>query len=421
VARPTNRLSPMLVSKLKEPGYYADGQNLYLQVSASGSKSWIFRYRFDGRQKEMGLGSLNAKTLAQARAAAAACRTGLAEKVRVDPLEARQEARRAADALRTKLSAIPTFDEAARLYIAAHRHEWKNAKHAGQWQATLDTYVSPVFGTMPVNHIDTAHILKALGDIWTEKTETATRVRGRIESVLDWARVAGYRTGENPARWKGHLKHSLAAPTKAKKVVNHPALPWHEIGDFMVDLRAQQGVAAKALQFAIATAARSGEVRMATWAEIDLQTKTWTIPASRIKAGVEHRVPLADAVVELLRQMPRIEGCDWIFPGMKNKPLSDMSLTAVLRRMKRDDITAHGFRSTFRDWCAESSASSFGREAAEHALAHSLPDKVEAAYRRGDQFERRIGLMQAWSDYCSTTSATAATVTPIRGAVQSAA
>jgi integrase len=319
-------------------------------------------------------------------------------------------------ALRTKRSAIPSFDEAARLYIAAHRHEWKNAKHAGQWQATLDAYVSPVFGSMPVNQVDTPDVMRALADIWTEKTETATRVRGRIESVLDWARVAGYRTGENPARWRGHLEHSLATPTKAKKVVNHPALPWREIGDFMVDLRAQQGVAAKALQFGILTAARSGEVRMATWDEIDIATATWTIPASRMKAGVEHRVPLTDAVVELLRQMPRIEGCDWIFPGMKSKPLSDMSLTAVLRRMKRDNITVHGMRSSFRDWASESSASSFGREAAEHALAHSLPDKVEAAYRRGDQFERRVELMQAWADYCAKSSATAATVTPIRGA-----
>ena len=415
MARPIKRLSPLLVSKLKEPGYYADGENLYLQISPSLSKSWIFRFRFDGRQREMGLGAISALTLAQAREAAAACRTGLAAKVRVDPIQARQEARRAADALRAKRSAIPTFDEAAKAYIAAHRHEWKNAKHAGQWQATLDAFVSPVFGSMRVNEVDTPDVLKALTDIWTEKTETATRVRGRIESVLDWARVAGYRTGENPARWRGHLEHSLAAPTKAKKVVNHPALPWREIGDFMVDLRAQQGVAAKALQFAIATAARSGEVRMATWGEVDLQSKTWTIPASRMKAGVEHRVPLADDVVELLRQMPRIEGCDWIFPGMKSKPLSDMSLTAVLRRMKRNEITVHGFRSTFRDWASESSASSFGRESAEHALAHSLPDRVEAVYRRGDLFERRIGLMAAWADFCATSSEAAATVTPIRG------
>ena len=416
MARPINRLSAMLVSKITAPGYYCDGAGLYLQVSPSGSKSWIFRYRIDGRQREMGLGPLIGLSLAEARTAAATYRKGFTKEVRIDHIEARQEARSAAAALRAEQRAIPTFDAAARLYIAAHRHEWKSAKHAGQWQSTLDAYVGPIFGSMPVNQVDTADVLKALGDIWTEKTETATRVRGRIESVLDWARVAGYRTGENPARWRGHLEHSLAAPTKAKKVVNHPALPWREIGDFMVDLRSQNGVAAKALEFAIATAARSGEVRMATWGEVDLQSKTWTIPASRMKAGVEHRVPLADAVVELLRQMPRIEGCDWIFPGMKSRPLSDMSLTAVLRRMKRDDITVHGMRSTFRDWCAESSANSFGREAAEHALAHSLPDKVEAAYRRGDQFERRILLMAAWTDFCATTSATTATVTPIRGA-----
>jgi integrase len=421
MARLVNRLSPLLVSKLKEPGYYADGENLYLQISPSLSKSWIFRFRFDGRQREMGLGAISALTLAQAREAAAACRTGLAAKVRVDPIQARQEARRAADALRAKRSAIPTFDEAAKAYIDAHRHEWKNAKHGLQWESTLAAYASPVIGTLPVSAIETSHVLKVLGDIWQEKTETATRLRGRIEKVLDWARVAGHREGENPARWRGHLEHSLAAPTKAKKVTHHPALPWRELGDFMVDLRDQKGAAAKALEFAILTAARSGEVRMATWGEVDLQSKTWTIPASRMKAGVEHRVPLADAVVEILRQMPRIEGCDWIFPGMKSKPLSDMSLTAVLRRMKRDDVTVHGFRSTFRDWASESSASSFGRESAEHSLAHSLPDKVEAAYRRGDLFERRIGLMQAWSDYCATTSAAAATVTPIRGSLSSAA
>ena len=421
MARPINRLSAMLVSKLKEPGYYADGGNLYLQISASGSKSWIFRYRFDGRQKEMGLGSQNAKTLAQAREAAAACRTGLAEKVRVDPLAARQEARRADAALRTRQRAIPTFDEAARLYIAAHRHEWKNAKHAGQWQATLDTYASPHFGSMKVSEIGKDEILSALNPIWSIKLETASRLRGRIEKVLDYAISREFRSAPNPAKWANNLAAVLASPEKSKKVVHFAALPWKVVGDFMVDLRTQKGVAARALEFAILTAARSGEVRMATWGEVDLQASTWTIPASRMKAGVEHRVPLADAVVELLRQMPRIEGCDLVFPGMKGKPLSDMSLTAVLRRMKRDDITVHGMRSSFRDWASESSASSFGREAAEHALAHSLPDKVEAAYRRGDLFERRIGLMQAWSDYCATTSATAATVTQIRGSLSSAA
>jgi integrase len=414
MARPVNRLSAVLVSKVTARGYYCDGAGLYLQVSPSGSKSWIFRYRLDGRQREMGLGPLNAMTLAQAREAAAGHRAGFTKKVRIDPLAARQEARRAAAALQAKQRAIPSFDEAAKAYIDAHRYEWKNAKHAGQWQATLSAYASPIFGSMPVSQVDTPDVLKALADIWTEKTETATRLRGRIEKVLDWARVAGYRTGENPARWRGHLQLSLAAPKKSKKVAHHPALPWQQIGDFMSDLRKREGMAARALEFAILCASRSGEVRLATWAEVDLEAKTWTIAASRMKAAVEHRVPLSDAAVQLLRSLPRIEGCDLLFPGLKDQPLSDMSLSAVLKRMKRIDITVHGFRSTFRDWCAESSASSFGREAAEHALAHSLPDKVEAAYRRGDQFERRIGLMQAWDDYVGRPSTASASVTPIR-------
>ena len=411
----------MQVSKTTAPGYYCDGAGLYLQVSPSGSKSWIFRFRFDGRQKEMGLGSLNALTLAQARVAAAACRTGLAEKVRVDPLAARQEARRAASALRAKQRATPTFDECAAAYVAAHRAEWKNSKHAAQWTSTLQTYASPHFGSMKVSAIGKEEVLSALNPIWLIKLETASRLRGRIEKVLDFAISREYRSAPNPAKWQNNLASVLASPEKAKTVTHFAALPWKEIGDFMVDLRTQKGVAARALEFAILTAARSGEVRGATWAEIDLQSKTWTVPGSKMKAGVEHRVPLANAVVELLRQMPRIESCDLVFPGMKNKPLSDMSLTAVLRRMKRDDITVHGMRSSFRDWASESSASSFGREAAEHSLAHSLPDKVEAAYRRGDQFERRIGLMAAWATHCATTSATAATVTQIRGSLSSAA
>jgi integrase len=421
MARPVERLSAMLVTKIKAAGYYCDGAGLYLQVSPSGSKSWIFRFRFDGRQKEMGLGSLNALTLAQARVAAAACRTGLAEKVRVDPLAARQEARRADAALRTRQRAIPTFDECAAAYVAAHQGEWKNSKHAAQWTSTLQAYASPHFGSMKVSEIGKGEILSALNPIWLIKLETASRLRGRIEKVLDYAISREFRSAPNPAKWANNLAAVLASPEKSKKVVHFAALPWKVVGDFMVDLRTQKGVAARALEFAILTAARSGEVRMATWTEIDIATATWTVPGSKMKAGVEHRVPLAGAVVELLRQMPRIEGCDLVFPGMKNKPLSDMSLTAVLRRMKRDNITVHGMRSTFRDWCAESSASSFGREAAEHSLAHSLPDRVEAAYRRGDQFERRIGLMQAWADYCATTSATAATVTPIRGSLSSAA
>jgi integrase len=430
MARPINRLSAMLVSKITAPGYYCDGAGLYLQVSPSGSKSWIFRYRIDGRQREMGLGPLIGLSLAEARTAAATYRKGFTKEVRIDHIEARQEARSAAAALRAEQRAIPTFDAAARLYIAAHRHEWKNDKHAGQWQATLDTYVSPVFGNLPVNQVDTPHVLKALADVWVEKTETATRVRGRIESVLDWARVAGYRTGENPARWRGHLEHSLAAPKKTKRVRHHPALPWAQIGAFLADLRQREGVAARAIELAVLAGVRSGEARLATWAEIDLQSNTWTIPGSRMKEGIEHRVPLSDAAIKLLRQMPRIAGCDWIFPGAKNQALSDMSLLAVIKRMHSAAtpwidpsdgrvITVHGFRSTLRTWLAE--ATSFPREVCEYVLAHSLPDKVEAAYSRGDLFDKRVMVMQAWADYCSTPSPTTATVTPIRGSLSSAA
>ncbi len=412
MAKTISKLTARGIAAITEPGIYSDGLNLFLTVGGSGSKSWIFRYRFAGKQREMGIGSATSVSLAKARELAAKHREQIEQDI--DPLEARQDGRRASAEARRKQSAIPTFDEAAKLYIAAHRHEWKNAKHAGQWQATLDTYVSPVFGSMPVDRVDTAQVLKALSDIWQTKTETATRVRGRIESILDWARVAGYRTAENPARWKGHLEHSLAAPTKTKAVVNHPALPYQQIGDFMADLKSRDGIAALALQFAILCASRSGEVRLATWSEIDLESRTWTIPAGRMKAGREHRVPLSDAAIQVLRQVPRIEGCEFIFPGAKNKPLSDMTLTAVLRRMKRDEITVHGFRSTFRDWSAEATA--FDRQTAEHALAHQLPDKVEAAYLRGDLLEKRALLMQSWADYCAAPSAPkTASVTPIRG------
>ena len=415
MARPVKRLSAIEVSKLSKPGYHADGAGLYLQVSPSLSKSWIFRYRFDGRQKEMGLGAISALTLAQAREAAAACRTGLAAKVRVDPIQARLEARREADALRAKQRTIPTFDECAVAYVNAHRPEWKSTKHAQQWATTLQAYASPHFGRMKVSEIGKDEILSALNPIWLTKMETASRLRGRVEKILDYAIANNYRSAPNPATWAKNLALDLASPEKAQKVVHFAALPWREIGDFMVDLRKRDGVAARAVEFAILTAARSGEVRLATWAEIDLQSRTWTIPGSRMKAGIQHQVPLSDAAMQLLRQMPRIEGCDWIFPGAKSKALSDMSLSAVLRRMGRSE-TVHGYRSSFRDWAAESAASSFGRQAAEHALAHKLPDKVEAAYQRSDLFEKRIGLMQAWSDYCATTSATTATVTPIRSA-----
>ncbi len=279
--------------------------------------------------------------------------------------------------------------------------------------------MTPVFGDKSVALVDTPDVLRALSPIWAAKTETATRLRGRIEKILDWARVAGHRSGENPARWKAHLEHSLAPPSKVTTVVNHPALSWREIGGFMTALRQREGVAAQALQFAVLTACRSGEVRLATWSEVDLDNGVWTIPASRMKAQKEHRVPLSSHALELLRQVPRLN--EWVFPGAKGRPLSDMSLTGVLRRMGRHDITVHGFRSTFRDWCSESLANSFPREVAEHALAHSLPDKVEAAYRRGDLFDKRVLLMTAWANYCATPAGNMAGVTPIRGALADAA
>lgn len=388
------RLTALAVRKMQTPGYYCDGAGLYLQVVESGAKSWIFRFKLNGKQRDMGLGPVHTVTLAEARSRARACRLLVLDGQ--DPIEARR-ASKLAEAL--ERAQVTTFDQCAQGYIQAHRSSWKNAKHAAQWESTLSTYASPIIGGLPVGAVDTDLIVKVLAPIWQSKTETASRLRGRLESILDWATTSRFRQGDNPARWRGHLENLLANPGRAKRVVHHPALPWQEIGSFMMALRAQEGVGAKAVQLAILTAARSGEVRLATWEEIDVEAALWTIPADRMKAGREHRVPLSRAALELLNAMPRIG--ELIFPGARQgKPLSDMSLSAVLRRMGRGDVTVHGFRSTFRDWCSEST--NFPREVCEHALAHSLPDKVEAAYRRGDLIEKRTLLMQAWSDYCET-------------------
>jgi integrase len=407
MARTVERLTAAAVSRAKTPGYYADGAGLYLQVSGSLTKSWIFRYSRARKEREMGLGALHTVSLAEAREAARTCRSIL--QAGGDPLEKRKAEQLVGQLERAK--AI-TFDDCAASYIATHRGSWKNAKHAAQWESTIATYVSPVVGSLPVAAVDTALVVKVLQPIWQEKTETATRVRSRIENILDWATVSHFRAGENPARWRGHLDKLLAAPEKVTRVVHHPALPWQQIGDFLTELRQREGIAARAVEFGILTAARSGETRGAVWSEIDMDAEVWTVPAERMKAEREHRVPLSTAALELLKAMPRIG--DHIFPGQrKDSPLSDMSLTAVLRRMGRDDITIHGFRSTFRDWCAESVGNSFPREVCEHALAHSLPDKVEAAYRRGDLIEKRKVLMQVWADYCSKRPVSAS-VAPLR-------
>ena len=407
MARLIEKLTPLGVSKKQTPGHYGDGGGLWLQISKFKSKNWVFRYTLHGTRREMGLGATHTVSLAEARQKAKECRLTLLDGK--DPIEVR-ETTTLAEALRR--AKMMTFDQCAAAYIEAHRSSWKNVKHISQWENTIQVYASPVIGKLPVTSVDTDLVVKILNPIWQTKTETATRLRGRIESVLDWATTSKFRQGDNPARWRGHLENLLSSPNKIAKVKHHPALPWQELGKFMVDLREREGVAARAVELAILTATRSGEVRNATWAEFD--AGLWVIPAARMKMGREHRIPLPTAAVELLGKMPRLG--DLVFPGIKkDKPLSDMSLTAVLRRMERNDITVHGFRSSFRDWCSESVANSFPREVCEHALAHSLPDKIEAAYRRGDLIEKRALLMQAWSDYCATIQPVAK-VTQIRGA-----
>ncbi|GLS41570.1 phage integrase [Mesorhizobium tianshanense] len=403
-----NRLSVAAVNAKTKPGLYADGLGLYLQVAKGGAKSWIFRYMLAGRPRKMGLGSVNTVSLKLARERAGEARLKLLDAD--DPIEKRKAERL------EKLAASSTvlsFKEAAGQYIKAHRSGWKNVKHAGQWKATLETYVYPVFGDLAVSRVDVALVLKALEAIWTSKPETATRVRGRIESILDWATARGYRHGDNPARWRGHLDKLLPARSKVAKVKHHAALPYAEIGAFVGDVRKMEGVSPKALEFAILTATRTGEVVGARWPEIDIENALWTIPADRMKAGKEHRVPLSDRALEILKSLPREKDNDSVFIGDKaGKPLSNMALLMTLRRMERADLTTHGFRSTFRDWAAEQTA--YPNEMLEMALAHTVSDKTEAAYRRGDLMEKRRRLMSDWATYCAAPAKTG-NVVAIRG------
>ena len=392
------KLTALQVSRATKRGLLGDGGGLYLQITAAGSKSWLFRYRVNGKLRHHGLGPANTVSLAEARDKALACR-----KLRldgIDPIEAKQQQRAAAQLSAAKAL---TFAECATAYIEAHRSGWRNPKHAGQWSATLATCAYPAFGDLPVAAIDIALVMKAIDPIWRTKSETAKRVRGRIETVLDWAKVRGCRTGENPARWRGNLEHLLPAPSKVANVVHHAALPYAELPAFWTRLAEQAGTGAQALRLAILTAARTGEIIGATWDEIDLDQAVWTIPADRMKAGNEHRVPLSPPAVAILLDMRTLRAGDFVFPGAKaGKPLSNMALLMALRRMGRGDLTAHGFRSTFRDWAAE--CTDAPREVAEAALAHTLADKVEAAYRRSDLFEKRRGLMEAWAGYCCAKS-----------------
>lgn len=394
--RSIEKLSTAKVRSLKTPGRYGDGGGLWLQVRDAEHRSWMFRYSLHGRARWMGLGHVRDVTLAEAREKARDCRRLLLDGI--DPL-AQREARKAEAA--AAAGAVVTFQQAAERYIAAHKAGWKNEKHGAQWEATLAAYAYPALGKLSVAAVDTGAVVKALEPIWTAKPETASRVRGRIERVLDWAKARGYRKGDNPARWRGHLDNLLPRASKVKRVTHHAAMPWKDVPQFMVDLRAQDGIGARALEFTVLTAARTGEVIGATWSEIDLAEKVWTVPAERMKAGKEQRVPLAPRVVEILEDMQQqgdSRASAPVFPGgRKGKPLSNMAMAATLKRMEVD-CTVHGFRSSFRDWAGESTG--FAREIIEHALAHQLKDKAEAAYQRGDLLAKRRKLMEAWARYC---------------------
>ena len=405
--RKADELGPLAVSRLKAPGLHPVGgvAGLRLQVSPSGARSWILRTTVGGKRREKGLGGFPDVTLAGARDAARAARALIISGV--DPIA---ESKAARSALHAAVAAAWTFDECAKAYIDAKSPEWSNAKHSAQWTATLSTYASPVMGPLLVRDIGLPNVLGVLEPIWKTKTETASRIRARIEAVLDWATVRKFRAGDNPARWKGNLDKLLPAPTKIAKVEHHTALSIDAVGAFMRELRKHEGMGARALEFVILTAARSGEVRGATWSEIDLNAAIWTIPSARMKMNKEHRVPLSDAALVLLRAFPRIKGADLVFAAPRGGVLSDMTLSAVLRRMQVQAVP-HGFRSTFRDWCSE--RTNYPRDAAEMALAHAVGDKVEAAYRRGDLFEKRRLMMKDWAAFCGRVQV-AADVTPIR-------
>ena len=404
--RKASELNALAVSRLTEPGVHFVGAvpGLALQVQPSGAKSWVLRVMIAGRRREMGLGTYSqaGMTLARAREAALAAR----EKIKsgIDPIEQNKTAR---SALAADRAAAKTFDDCVRAYLAVHESTWRNAKHASQWRQTLEGIASPVLGKMLVRDVDLPSVMSVLEPIWREKTETASRLRGRIELVLDWAAARGYRPKDNPARWRGHLDKLLAAPRKLNRVEHYKAVSVSEVGAFMAELRTQQGTGARALELAILTAARSGEVRGATWAEFDLDAGLWLVPADRMKANREHRVPLSMAAVDLLRGLERQEEVELVFPSRKGGKVSDMTLVAVLRRMGIGAVP-HGFRSTFRDWAAE--RTHYPSEMAEMALAHAIGNKVEAAYRRGDMIEKRRRMMEDWAAFLARPEALARVV-----------
>lgn len=383
--------------KHAKAGYWLDGDGLYLQVSESGAKSWIYRFQLNGKRREMGLGSLADVSAREARRRAAEARGQVHNKV--DPLEHRKQQAVAAFELAAQVAAgAVTFKKVSLEYIEANRAGWKNVKHISQWENSLATYAYPVMGDTPVGEIDTAMVLEVVNPIWLTKTETAKRLRSRIELVLSYAKVKGYRSGENPAIWRGHLENVLPKPGKIAPHKHHPALPYGQMREFMGKLRQHEGVSVLCLEFVILTACRSGEALKAKWSEIDEEKGVWIIPAERMKARREHRVPLSDAALAVLAKAKEICQGEYLFPGVRTgKPMSDMSLSMLVRRIQ-SAITVHGFRSSFRDWAAE--ATHYPCEMAEMALAHVVGNKVEAAYRRGDMFEKRRQMMADWATWC---------------------
>jgi integrase len=425
MVRKLGKLTALKVERAKEPGMYADGGGLYLRVTEDGTKNWVYRFMLNGRPRWMGLGPLALYGLQEARGKALDARRLRHEGI--DPIDTRRAAR-----LRERLEAAKamTFQQCAESYIASHRVGWRNEKHKAQWSATLATYAYPLIGALPVQSIDTGLVCKALEPIWTAKPETAGRVRGRIEAILDWAKVRDYRAGENPARWRGHLDKLFPAQSKVRKVKHHPALPYAELPAFLAELREQEGISARALEYTILTAARTNETIGAKWPEIDLQARVWTIKPERMKADRRHRVPLSAPAVALVKRMTDVRDGDHIFPGDRGAGLSNMAMLELVRGMNErrirngqsiwldpeqgKPIVPHGFRSTFRDWAAD--RTNFPPEVVEMALAHAVEDETEAAYRRGDLFEKRRRLMAAWADYCAKAPSEGAVV-PLRGAV----
>jgi len=397
-----NKLTAAAVRAAAKPGLYGDGHGLYLQVSMFETKAWVFRYMINGRPRKLGLGPLHTVSLAEARAEALEARKLVRKGI--DPIE-HKKAQRAQK--RLEAAKAISFKQSADRYVEANRAAWRNAKHADQWFATFNETrrgrrvypaATALINDLPVRSIDTGLVLKVLEPIWSTTTETASRIRGRIELVLDWAKVRGYREGENPARWRGHLDKILPARAKVQRVAHHAAIPYIDMPAFMAELRAKPGLPARALEFTILTAARTGEVIGATWREIDSEARLWVIPAPRMKAGAEHRVPLCDRALAILEGLPR-EG-EYVFPGARaGKPLSNTALWELMRAM-RPGATVHGMRSAFRDWAAETTA--YPTELCEIALAHAVSDKTEAAYRRGDQMEKRRRFMADWADYCAS-------------------